>query len=166
MKRVMAIGLLTAFLGACAAQGPEGSSAADPKLKAASAEFQTYLDGCTSKFGYDPENTSGLGEHKLGPGERAWRLCAYKGVNDILVPASNHPELYRRLISEDRLLTDQVEAGVITRNERKARIQQGISEIETAERDRVRREGSETSSEALESRIQLMRQNLEGFGQL
>ena len=166
MKRLLAVGLVAAFVAGCAAQGPAKSSSAEPALKEASANFQTYLDGCTSKFGYDPKNATGLGEHELAPGERAWRLCAYKGVNDILVPASNQPELYRRLISEDRLLTDQVEAGVITRDERKAKIEQGIAEIEAAERDRARREESDTSSDALDTRIQLMRQNLEGFGQL
>lgn len=120
--------LLALILGACASGA--GSSAEE--------RFAAHLDECTAQHGFDPDATAGVGERELAPNEREWRACAYSGVETILIPDSSVPDAYRRLIAEDRVLTDAVGAGTMTRQQRRERIEQlfaGISEEEARMRD-------------------------------
>lgn len=73
---------------------------------------------CKDKHGYDWRNPGDLGEHELGVGEKAWRDCVYAGVRAEIVPQSNVPEQYERMIDDDIRYTAAIEAGEMTRFER------------------------------------------------
>lgn len=120
--------LLALIVGACASGS--GSSAEE--------RFAAHLDECTAQYGFDPDATEGVGERELAPNEREWRACAYSGVETGLIPDSAVPDAYRRLIAEDRVLTEAVGAGTITREERRERIEElfaAIAEEEAQMRD-------------------------------
>jgi hypothetical protein len=106
--------LLALILGACASG--TGTSAEE--------RFAAHLDECTARYGFDPDATAAVGDRELAPNEREWRACAYAGVDTILIPNSSVPDAYRRLVDEDRVLTEAVAAGTITRQERRERIDQ------------------------------------------
>jgi ABC-type amino acid transport substrate-binding protein len=115
--------LLALILAACASG--TGSSAEE--------RFAAHLDQCTVQYGFDPDATEGVGERELAPNEREWRACAYSGVETGLIPGSAVPDAYRRLIAEDQVLTDAVAAGTITRQERRARLEELFAAIAEAE---------------------------------
>ncbi len=90
----------------------------------------THMSNCTNLHGYDPDKTDGLGAHEVGPAERAWRSCVYFGVEAYIIPGTGVPKLFRRLIEKDRILTDQVERGEISRRKRKAKIMEILELIQ------------------------------------
>ena len=129
----LAAGLLIA---GCASQSREDASGS-PYMKEAYAQFKSHLADCTASHDFDPDNAPGLGENELAPTERAWRACAYEGVERYLAPNSKSPELYRRLVTTDRILTDDIEKGTVTRSARKARIEAMVEEIRAQEIDHM-----------------------------
>ncbi len=97
------------------------------------AQLDEHLEACTAAVGVDPRNALDAGDHELVAGERAWLDCAYDGIEGIMVPGSDIPEMYRSLIAESRAMTDRVERGAATRDQRRGRIEELIAEIEDAE---------------------------------
>lgn len=97
------------------------------------AQLDDHLEGCTRSVGMDPTGPQDVGEYELVPNERAWLDCAYEGIERIMVPSSYVPEMYRRLIAESRALTNLVERGELTREQRRIRIETLVAEIEDAE---------------------------------
>ena len=86
------------------------------------AQLEEHLDVCTGTVGVDPRESPDVGDYELVPNERAWLGCAYEGIERIMIPGSEVPELYRNLIAEIRALTDLVERGEVTREQRSVRI--------------------------------------------
>ncbi len=97
----------------------------------------THMSNCTNLHGYNPDKTDGLGAHEVGQAERAWRSCMYFGVEAYIIPGTGVPKLYRRLIEKDRILTDQVERGEISRRERKAGIMEILELIQRKEEQQL-----------------------------
>lgn len=97
------------------------------------AQLDVHLEGCTRSVGVDPREPQDVGEYELVPIEQAWLDCAYEGIERIMVPGSHVPEMYRRLIAESRALTNLVERGEVTREQRRIRIETLVAEIEDAE---------------------------------
>ena len=93
----------------------------------------THISDCTNLHGYDPDKTDGPGVHRVGPTERKWRSCVYFGIEAFIIPATVVPKLFRRLIEKDRMLTNQVERGKISRRERKAEIKKILELIKREE---------------------------------
>ena len=85
---------------------------------------------------------------EVGPAERAWRSCVYIGVEAYIIPGTVVSKLFRRLIEKDRILTDQVERGEISRRERKAEIMEILELIQRKEEQHLA---------ALEQRLQAVR---------
>ncbi len=81
----------------------------------------------------DPRELSGTGENELAAGEREWLECAYQGIEEIMIPGSAFPAMYRQLIADSRSMTDLVEQGRLTRTKRGDVLQAAIDEIESAE---------------------------------
>lgn len=110
---------------------------AEPPPRATFGELRAQLDGhldaCTEAVGVDPRDALDAGDYELVAGERAWLDCAYEGIEGIMVPGSDIPEMYRSLIAESRAMTDRVERGEATRDQRRARIEELVAEIEDAE---------------------------------
>ncbi len=99
------------------------------------AALEIHMHGCTATHGYDWKATDGIGDRELAPGEREWRQCVYRGVEDILIPHTTFPGLYRQIIDEDRRMTEKIGRGEMTRSERRARLDQLLKVIERKERD-------------------------------
>lgn len=121
MMKASAISLLAAILAlaACATQ-----TGTPPSARASVQErFTQHMSGCTARHGYNPEQAGGLGAHQLGENERAWNACVYDGVERYLAVNSPLPKAYAALIETHKSLTDQVEAGQISRDERRARVE-------------------------------------------
>lgn len=126
---------LLASLSACAPSGD---------LAAAGDDMRTYLDGCTRAFGYAPADSDRLGAHELAPREREWRSCAYRGIEQIVMPAARAPGSFRTLIDTDRRLTDEVAAGTLTRAERRQRLE-GLLDQALAREVELEREAEQRS---------------------
>lgn len=135
----MRIGTVIAILGtsviaACAADRPAPSTT-NGYMQAAYRQFDAHFDACTAAHGYDPDRTQDLGDHELGPNERAWRSCVYEGAERYIIPSSKMGERYEALIRADSILTDGVEQGRVTREERDSKIAEMLSEIRSRELD-------------------------------
>ena len=123
---------LVLLAGLCAS-GIVAAGLAQQKLDEAVADLRMALDACTADHGYDPDDADGLGANELHPGERAWADCAYRAVDAEMKARSRIPEAYDRLIAKHRELTDKVEAGSITRAQRKAQVQTMLTSIRNQE---------------------------------
>jgi polyhydroxyalkanoate synthesis regulator phasin len=95
--------------------------------------FHMRLAACSTQTDYYPEDTADLGPHELGRNEREWSACAYKGVEELVLPYTEFPEDYKAIMASHRQLTDQVESGTITREERRQRMQAMLAAIRTKE---------------------------------
>lgn len=85
--------------------------------------FNQHLAGCTARHGYDPGKTEDLGPHQLGENERAWDECVYDGVERYLAVNSPVPKAYDALVATHKTLTNKVESGEITREQRRTEVQ-------------------------------------------
>ena len=103
-------------------------SAADVDKR--SQALDEHLAQCTARFGYDPDNTAGLGDYELAPTERDWRQCAYQGIQTIMIPGALIPGAYKELIAQDQAMTRSIERREMTRSERSVRLDQLIRDIE------------------------------------
>ena len=104
------------------------------------AKFEVHLQACSDKHGYNRKRSGNLGDHELGRGERAWRECAYDGVRSILIPGSGLDGAYRRVIVQDKVMTDKVANGDMARGERQARLEKLVAQLHAAEEQRAPQE--------------------------
>ena len=150
--------LLLAAAGASAA----GASRTDAAWKALDA----HIEACSARHGYDDDRAGDLGPHELGEGERAWRQCVYEGIERLVVPATRIPGAYRKIVAEDRRMTDAIERGEMTRAERRARLDSMVAALERGEQEVEMRE-LETMRDDLKSmqaEMRRMRQLSAGMG--
>lgn len=122
--------LLVMAIAACSTEKAQTQSAAMP----ARDQLVADLEACTKTHGYDPQKATGLGEHELGPNEMQWRQCGYDAVRGY---AQTHPDLagqYEQLINEDITMTNAVQSGTMTRDQRRQRLEELIAQIEEAEK--------------------------------
>jgi hypothetical protein len=103
-------------------------------------KFETHLQACSEKHGYERRRSRTLGEHELGPGERAWRECAYSGVRSILMPRSGLEDSFTRVIVQDKVMTDKVAEGKMTRDERQQRLEKLVAQLHAAEKRKAAQE--------------------------
>jgi len=138
---ILAAGMATA-LSACTSHSPTTSPAQSP-LAAARQQLVADLGQCTKTFGYDPNNTTGVAENHLAPHEIEWRQCGYDAVRTY---ARNQPALagqYEQLINEDITMTNAIQAGTMTRLQRRQRLEALIEQIKSAEESQTRAEAIE-----------------------
>ena len=117
-------------LGALLAAG--GPARASEEVAEAWAALDARLAECSSETGFSRSGW-GLPEDALADGERAWRACAYAAIETLVIPRTRIPDAYRRLITEDRILTDLIEQGKVTRSQRRTRLDKLVAELERAE---------------------------------
>jgi hypothetical protein len=122
-----------AALALAAACGAPSSSKSTREIVIAREQLEDHIALCGKRYGYDPKADSKLGTTGLAPGEREWRECAYQGIEKYLIPRTLSPDVYRRAITEDRKLTEELAQGEITRAQRQARVQQMLDEIDQTE---------------------------------
>jgi hypothetical protein len=125
------LGLVTA---ACGVSNGSKDVAGTREIVRARGQLDDHMAECTKRYGYDPEAGSKLASNVLGPGEREWRECVYQGIEKYLIPRTLSPDTYRRLIDEDRKMTEALANGELTRAQRQARVQQILEEIDRIEK--------------------------------
>ena len=103
------------------------------QIVTARKQLDDHMAECTKRYGYDPDAGSKLAANVLGPGEREWRGCVYQGIEKYLIPKTLSPDVYRRAIDEDRKMTEAIAKGEMTREQRQARVQQMLEEIDRVE---------------------------------
>ena len=96
-------------------------------------EFERHVEACSAAHQFDRKLIHGVGQHELAPDEKAWRGCVYEGVEQIIVPHTDFPELYRQIVEEDRDMTEKIARRELTRFERRTRIEWLVLLIETNE---------------------------------
>lgn len=112
--------------------GSEKRTTSAGYMQQADARFHARYVECGKIHKYDP-NTTKLAQNTLGPTERAWQQCVYAAVEKYLIPASKSPDLYRGAIATSRNLTNGIEKGTITRDQRRKKMDEVISKIESVE---------------------------------
>jgi len=83
-------------------------------------EFSKFLSKCTAKTDYDPNNANVTDEYTLAKGERDFLDCAYKGIENNIIPESYIPNQYKKLIKSHRKWTNEVEKKILTRSKRRS----------------------------------------------
>jgi len=97
----------------------------------------------------------------LAPHELEWRQCAYDAVRKY---AGSHPTLtgrYEQLINEDITMTNAVQAGSMTRSQRRQRIQALAEQIKGAEESEVQAEAVDQAQET--ERVRQVVDGMRGF---
>lgn len=127
----LVLALVPALVACAPAEPPSGAgydpSGLRPAVEAAVAE-------CTAAHGYAPGAGEAMdGTDGLAPGERAWRDCVYRAIETDVLPNTRAPEAWRRLIAEDRAMTDAVADGRLSAEGRQARLDALTAEIRAAE---------------------------------
>ncbi len=137
--RYMFVSTIACVLAACAPPPPASQDEASRfgAMQQAVDAYYARRDECKELHGYDPENPGALGPHELAPTERAWAACAYDAVRSTLMLETTQPRLYEAAMAEHRTMTDQVEAGMMTRAERDDRMFELRKEIREKEIARV-----------------------------
>lgn len=110
------------------------TACAAPTVPQARAALDHHVEQCSERYGLDPESSEGAGPHEILPAERPWRECVYAGIETLVVPYTSMPGLYRSLVREDRRMTDDIEAGRLTRAERRQRLDALLAVLEARER--------------------------------
>jgi hypothetical protein len=132
MKRLAILGSM-AVVVVCSSTPTDALAASPSLVSLLQKQLLAALQDCTERYGYDPDQTAGVGEKALAPNELPWRQCAYDAVRTY---AEAHPslnELYMQLINEDIAMTKAIQDGTLTRSQRRARIEEFLAEIRAAE---------------------------------
>lgn len=159
-----AFAALFAFgLSACVADRPDRAASPEAaRLTQARAKLDGDIAACTSAHGYDPRNAGAIAENALAPGELEWRDCAYLAARNYA--RVNEPMRldYELLISDDRKMPRAVQAGTMTRTERRARIETRLADIKAQEEAQLQAAASAAAEDhqQLRNTVETMR----GFG--
>jgi hypothetical protein len=96
-------------------------------------QLNADIRACTQRYDYHPDKLPGLSENALAPSELQWRDCAYAALRAYAKANPAMASQYDSLITSDVAMTKAVQQGTMTRSQRKARIEQQIAEIKSAE---------------------------------
>lgn len=152
--------VLSFVIAACGATSTPSDTARLGEMATVRRQLDDHMAECTRRYGYDPEAGAKLGPYVLGQGEREWRSCVYQAIETYMVPRTLSPDVYRRLIAEDRKMTDAVANGKMARAERQARVRQMIEEIDRVEEaNRARPQGQTLDRLETEMRHDMMRRS-------
>jgi hypothetical protein len=162
MSRLSAVLLVAcAIVGAAGCSSGSSTSQTQSPLSAARQQLIDELRQCTSTFGYDPRNVTGIAENQLAPNELQWRQCAYDAVRSY---GRSHPTLtgrYEQLINEDITMTNAIQSGASTRSQRRQRIEELIAQIKDAEESQAQTAAAEQAEEM--DRVRQVVDGMRGF---
>jgi hypothetical protein len=156
---LLLVACVIAGLSSCASKSSNSKS--QSPLAAARQQLVADLGQCTQTFGYDPNSVTGVAENQLAPHELQWRQCGYDAVRKY---ARSHPALtaqYEQLINEDITMTNAIQAGAMTRSQRRQRIEALIAQIKSAEESQVQAAATEQAEET--ERVRQMVDGMRGF---
>jgi hypothetical protein len=162
MPRLSGVLLIAcAIAGVAACSSGSSTSQSQSPLSAARQQLVADLGQCTNTFGYDPKNVAGVAENQLAPNELQWRQCAYDAVRTY---GGSHPSLtgrYEQLINEDITMTNAIQAGTMTRSQRRQRIEELIAQIKEAEEAQAQAAATEQAEEM--DRVRQVVDGMRGF---
>lgn len=145
--------------GLCLAMAAGGMASADT-----GEAIGKLADRCTAAHGYDPRKPGNVGETQLAPNERAWRECMYAGIDSDIARHSASASEWRMLIDADRRMTDEIDAGTLTRSQRAARLQMLIANIRLADLAATNRRIEETQRNLeIQDEIERIRRDVPRF---
>src|SRR6185312_164433 len=123
---------IAALIGGCSSQGTATDSAAGGSI-AARDRLVADLHQCSQRYGYDPNQAQGVAENALAPRELPWRQCAYDAARVYEQANPAVKSQYEQLIAEDIEMTTAIQQGTMTRSQRRARIEELLGQIKSAE---------------------------------
>lgn len=152
-------------LAGCAGDSSSSSStAASPaaaRITQARAKLDSDIAACTAQHGYDPYKTTGLPENALVPGELEWRQCAYTAARNYARINSGMRLQYELLIHDDRAMTEQIQAGTMTRTQRRAAVEARLADIR--EQEAAQLQAAQGAAEADQEQMRNTVETLRGF---
>ena len=95
--------------------------------------FERHMNDCSKTFNFDPREIKNVRENELAPGEIPWRDCVYRGVEKFVIPETALPTDYRQIVAEDRIMTNKIAGGELTRTERRNRLEVLIQSVRAKE---------------------------------
>jgi len=131
-------------------------------LAADISDINGEVEKCSQIHDYDPNQQSQLGANELGKNERIFLECVYKGINETLMPKAMVPDDYKKLVSSHKQMTNAIEKGEITRQQRQARTTEILGQIknnETAETERRIQDLSTKRDQFLKQRERMLKRN-------
>ena len=154
---------IAAWTGGCTSQGAathadaaaSGSIAARDKLVA-------DLHQCSQQYGYDPKRAQSVAENALAPQELQWRQCAYDATRNYEQANPALKSQYEQLIAEDIEMTTAIQQGRMTRSQRRARIEELIGRIKSAEEAQAKATATEQDRQM--EQVRNVVENARGFG--
>jgi hypothetical protein len=142
------------ILAACANEG--GASRPESPIIAAREQLLADLGQCGRTYGYDPNATAGIAENQLAPHELQWRQCAYDAADKYEQAVPVLAPRYQQLVNEDITMTNAIQAGAMTRSQRRQRIEALIAQIKVAEENLI-----QASAEEQQKQVDQVRQVVE-----
>jgi hypothetical protein len=161
MPRLSGVLLIACTVAVAACSSGSSTSQSQSPLSAARQQLVADLGQCTNTFGYDPKTAAGVAENQLAPNELQWRQCAYDAVRKY---GGSHPSLtgrYEQLINEDITMTNAIQAGSMTRSQRRQRIEALIEQIKEAEESQAQAAAVEQEQEM--DRVRQVVDGMRGF---
>jgi hypothetical protein len=116
---------------------------------------------CTDQHGYDPAKVAGVGENQLAPQELPWRQCAYDAARRYIADNPAMRGWYEQLIAEDIQMTTAIQQGTLKRGQRRARIDQLLAQIRSAEDAQVQALAAESQHQ--QEQVRNVMDGLRGF---
>jgi hypothetical protein len=126
------------------------------------SDLNREITKCQKTHDYDPSKQDQLGPNELGKNERAYLDCVYSGTREAVIPKAMVPDDYKQLITRYQQMTDAVEKGEMTRQQRTASAQQLLGNIknkEVAESERRINDLSAKRDQFLQQRERMLRRN-------
>ena len=153
------LGLIALSFVGCAQSNQTQES--KPSFSMLEERIEQHLAECSTAAGFDPRSAPNLSETSLVAGEAEWLNCAYSGVESIMIPNTDFPNLYRQLIAESKSLSSLMDKGEVTRTQRRNRMDALIAEIESKEIERMVQGQAEMTEERKKQETEQVRQMID-----
>ena len=137
------------------------SSPDTARITQARAKLDSDIAACTAAHGYNPMATTGLPENALVPGELEWRQCAYNAARNYARINTAMRLNYELLIHDDRAMTEQLQAGTMTRSARRAAIEARLADIR--EQEAAQLQAAQGAAEADQRQMQNTVETMRSF---
>ena len=131
-------------------------------LAADVSDINAEVEKCSKTHDYDPNQGGQLGANELGKNERVFLECVYSGISEVLIPKALMPDDYKKLITDHKQMTNAVEKGEITRQQRQTSIREILTQIkanEAAETERRIQDLSAKRDQFLRQRERMLKRN-------
>ena len=142
------------------------------------SDINTEIDRCSKAHEYNPaqvakfspnelganerEITRALAQRYRGTNEREFLKCVYAGIEEKIIPKAMLPNDYKALIENHKKMTNSVEKGGMTRQERKAQTEELLRKIkanEVAETERRIQDLSAKRDQFMQDRARMLKRN-------